>query len=120
MYVIQESPAVAVLTSTSLALTSAAIEGVYTCRGTNQFGENSSDITILVQSMFNAKTILFFTTNDKFLKTFMDNMLHLGGEGEASSVYVRFSTTLSNEVYSDQDIILASFEYNVRLAIVCI
>ena len=58
LYIIQPSPDNAVLTNTSLALTSSAIEGVYTCRGTNEFGEDSSDISILVQGMFNTHTIL--------------------------------------------------------------
>ena len=39
-----------------------------------------------------------------------------GGGGDASSVYVRFSTLLPNETSQDRDKTLSLFEYNVRMA----
>ena len=51
LYSVQDSPDTAVLSNRPSTFTSSAIEGVYTCRGTNEFGSNSDDISIAVQSM---------------------------------------------------------------------
>ena len=56
-----------------------------------------------------------------FFKLFECNWLFLriGGEGEASSVYVRFSTVVPNEITAKEEIILAGYEYDVRLSAAC-
>ena len=42
----------------------------------------------------------------------------VGGVGEASSIYVRFSAVLEDEAITNVETTLATFEYYVRLAVI--
>ena len=115
LYSFQELPDAVFLVSTSIALTSSAIEGVYTCRGINQFGESSSNISIFVQSMLNTDNFTYAPSSNFSHILNKTCITSVGGEGDSSSVYVRFSTILSL-LYQGMD--LAALEYIVRLAVV--